>query len=69
MAEACLSAKQAEKMKKTLLPHEKVYAIIDHVRKIFPNAEVGAIRIKISTKLRDERNAFKQNTEACPSDI
>ncbi|KAJ8048784.1 hypothetical protein HOLleu_01241 [Holothuria leucospilota] len=61
MANSCLTQKQAAKTGKIALPAEKVQAITDQVKKVFPSSETGAIRIKLSTKLRDERNAFSNN--------
>ncbi|KAJ8036400.1 hypothetical protein HOLleu_20361 [Holothuria leucospilota] len=58
MAKACLTDKQAAKTGKSALPAEKVDAIIKHVLKTHSNADVAAIRIKMKTKLRDERHAF-----------
>ncbi|KAJ8018424.1 hypothetical protein HOLleu_43598 [Holothuria leucospilota] len=59
MANACLTEKQAAKTGKRALPADKVDAVIQHVLKTYSNADVAAIRIKMSTKLRDERNAFQ----------
>ncbi|KAJ8050205.1 hypothetical protein HOLleu_03312 [Holothuria leucospilota] len=59
MANACLTEKQAAKTGKRALPADMVDAVIQHVLKTYSNSDIAAIRIKMSTKLRDERNAFQ----------
>ncbi|PIK59828.1 hypothetical protein BSL78_03283 [Apostichopus japonicus] len=44
---------------KDYLPVEKVQAIIAYCQKQFPGADVSTIRLKMSTKLRDEKKAIK----------